>query len=195
MSIVAAFLFIAFTPGLFATWQYSFLPADEKNIQINNSITEFYYKPEELLPGDGDATNLHENHYNLITNIVHHKTYGLNATSKPIVLNLLLKEKGVVYSNQKVSGGNLKHMLLGSSDVDKLMFVMQYVTDTEFAAYTFSGNDAVYANMDAYISVYKTQIIYQDGQWESVRSFTGQAKVFRPATVDISVNVETWVKT
>ena len=43
---------------------------DEKNIQINNSITEFYYKPEELLPGDGDATNLHENHYNLITNIV-----------------------------------------------------------------------------------------------------------------------------
>jgi hypothetical protein len=119
----------------------------------------------------------------------------LNATSKPIVLNLLLKEKGVVYSDQKVSGGNLKHMLLGSSDVDKLMFVMQYVTDTEFAAYTFSGNDAVYANMDAYISVYKTQIIYQDGQWESVRSFTGQAKVFRPATVDISVNVETWVKT
>ena len=193
--IIGMLAITAFTPGLFATFDYSFLPVEDKNIQINNSLTEFYYKPEEILPGDDDATELHENHYNLIVNIVDHASYGLNSDSKPIVRNLLLSTKGLVYSGQKVSGGNLKHMLLNTNDVEKLAFVVEYVSDTEFAAYTFSGVQATYDNMDNFIEVYKTQILYENGEWEAVRSFMGKAKVFRPGVVSVSIDVTTWIKT
>ena len=185
---------VAFIPSVFATWSYSYLPAGNKGVEVSNSLIEFFYKPEELLPSDDEAVNMHENHLALIENIVNHIDYGLNATKKPIVKRLLLERKTVVYSDENVQGGNLKHMML-TNDSENLMFVVQYVSDTEFSAYTFSGREADYAHMDAYISVYKTQILYENGRWKAVRSFTGQAKVFRPQYVSLSINVDTWVKT
>ena len=193
--LVGCIAMVVLVPGVFATWRYSYLPVGSQGIELNNTLVEFYYKPEELLPGDDDATELHENHLRLIENIVNHIDYGLNATKKPIVLQLLKTEKDKVYSDQNVQGGNLKHMLLDSSDVENLMFVVEYVTDTEFAAYTFSGVKASYSNMDSFIEVYKTQILYENGRWKATRSFTGQSKVFRPGIVDISVNVDTWIST
>ncbi len=195
LAIIMCFTMLLSIGGVYATWQYSFLPVAGQDVQVGVGLIDFYYKPEEILPGGDDATTLHENHLNLINNIVNHIDYGLNATKKPIVLELLLEEKDKVYSNQNVTGGNLKHMLLDSSDVENLMFVVEYISDVEFAAYTFSGKQATYSNMDAYVTVYKTQIIKEDGRWKATRSFSGQAKVFRPTVVNISVNIDTWSST
>ena len=196
IGILLFILSFALVPGVFATWNYSSFGPEEKENLFSVSLNEFYYKPEEILPGDDEATDLHENHYNLLTNIVDHVSYGLNATSKPIVRMMLEDGAGVVYSNQNVQGGNLKHMLLDSSDVEDLMFAVEYVTATEYNAYTFSANSVTYANLDQYITVYKTQMIKgADGKWEAKRSFLGQAKVFRPPVTDLSIDVTSWVQT
>ena len=184
-----------FIPGVFATWNYSLFPITEEQLFISTGgLAEFYYKPEEILPGEEEDTQLHQNHYNLLQNIVNHIDYGLNATKKPIIRNLLLENHGVVYSEQNVQGGNLKHMMLNTSDVDRLGFVVQYVSDTEFAAYTFSSTQLT-SKVGSYIEVYKTQIIYENGKWKDVRSFTGIAIVFRPQVVPLSIDVTTWQKT
>ena len=154
LSTLFVLIIAVFVPIVQATWIFTDASPNDVREDITLGMNEFYYKPEEVLPGDGEATDLHENHYNLVTNIVDHVTYGLNATSKPIVRELLEDGAGVVYSNQNVQGGNLKHMLLDSSDVEDLMFVVEYVTATEYNAYTFSGNSATYSNMGKFITVY-----------------------------------------
>ena len=184
---------VAFVPGVYATYYYTQTGPDDVETSFDKEFIEFYYKPEEILPSGGNATQLHENHLNLIKNIVDHIDYGLNATKKPLVRELLEDGAGVVYSNQNVSGGNLKHMLLGSSDVENLMFAVEYVSDTEYNAYTFSGNDADYDNVDEYITVYKTQIVKgENNKWTSVRSFQGKAQVGRMHSGGLSINVKTW---
>ena len=179
------------TTGVFAAWHYatSFAYGDNENANI--SIIEFKYNPEEVLPSDKEDTELHLNHYNLINSIVNHIDYGLNANKKPIIRNLLLDEHGVVYGNQSVSGGNLKHMLLNTSDVNALMFVVEYVSDTEFNAYTFIEREASSSNVGNYIQVYKT-IIVKESTWKAMLSYEGRAKVFRPGVVSYSIDVTTW---
>ena len=192
-SLLLLIISVAFIPGVYATFKYAQTGPDDVAISIPIELVEFYYKPEEVLPSGGNATQLHENHFNLVKNIVDHIDYGLNATKKPLIRKLLEDGAGVVYSNQNVSGGNLKHMMLDSSDVENLMFAVEYVSDTEYNAYTFSGNDADYDTLDQYITVYKTQIIKgENNKWVAERSFMGKAQVFRAHSDGISVNVKTW---
>ena len=182
---------IVTTSGVFATWYYSIEISVGADREALIGIIEFEYKPEEVLPGEEQDTKLHENHFNLITSIVNHIDYGLNATKKPIVKELLLENHGVVYGDQNVQGGNLKHMLLNTSDVNKLMYVVEYVSDTEFIAYTFSQNDLTSINVGQYIQVYKTVIKYSN-KWEATLSYEGRAKVFEPGIVSYSIEVKTW---
>ena len=124
--------------------------------------------------------------------IVNHVDYGLNANKKPIIRNLLLKDRvGIVYGDQSVSGGNLKHMLLNTSDVNALMYAVEYVSDTEFNAYTFIESELDSDNVGSYIQVYKTTIV-NDGGWKATLSYEGRAKVCRPGVVSYSVDVTTW---
>ena len=70
------------------------------------SLSEFEWKPEEILPTESE---IGENHLALIELFLNedNKGYGLNYDSKH-VLERYLNKNGVVFSNQKVSGGNLK---------------------------------------------------------------------------------------
>ena len=111
-------IIIVSTFGVYAGWLYTG-PVDDSTSTVDVSLGVFEYKPEEVLPGGDEATKLHENHNNLVNNIVNHIDYGLNATKKPIVRKLLEDGAGVVYCDQNVSGGNLKHMMLDSSDVEE----------------------------------------------------------------------------
>ena len=183
--------------GAYATWQYAHKTPSESAIAEEISFTEFEYKPEEVLPGDDTATELHQNHNNLVISIVDHTSYGLNANHKPIVRKLLEDGAGVVYSNQNVSGGNLKHMLVSSSDVEKLMFAVEYVTDTEYHAYTFPSVSNYGVGYE--LTVYKTVITKNGNKWEAVRSYEGKAKVANVRTSSggsvLNIDVKTWVKT
>ena len=177
--------------GVVATWVYSNEPSIGAEDDTHAGIIPFEYKPVEILPSDKEDTQLHVNHFNLISSIVNHVDYGLNANKKPIIRELLLDDHGVVYGDQNVSGGNLKHMLLNTSDVNALMYVVEYVTDTEFNAYTFVDAEADSDNVGQYIQVYKT-VIKKNTKWEATLSYEGRAKVFRPGVVSYSIDVTTW---
>ncbi len=196
LAILLLTISIALIPGSFASWKYAGTILEEQDSNLSMLMDEFYYTPEEVLPGDDGATELHQNHYNLVTNIVDHIDYGLNASKKPIIRKLLEDGEGVVYSNQNVSGGNLKHMLLDSSDVEKLMFAVEYGTDTEYYAYTFSSQYVTSDYVGKYIAVYKTIMVKnENGKWIATTSFVGQAKVFRTPVSVLSIDVKTWEKT
>ena len=191
---------ITLIPGVFATWRYAIDPIQEQQTTFSPTIAEFYYKPESVLPGgtgNTDSVELVGNHLNLVNIIVAHVTYGLNATSKPIIKNLLLKDKDMVYSEQNVQGGNLKHMLLSQNESEKLMFVVVYVSDTHFDAYTFSTYEVSNTTIGNYVTVYKTKLVYENGKWRTDVAFVGKAKLFNPDVkgVSKSIDVSTWVQT
>ena len=160
--LIATLLVMVSIGSVSASWFYYLEPTPVSQGQVGIGMGMFEYAPEEVLPGDKEATELHENHYNLITNIVSHVDYGLNANKKPIVRKLLEDGAGVVYSNQNVSGGNLKHMMLDSSDVESLMFAVAYYTDTEYHAYTFSSAKVKSGLEGTVIDVYKTIIVKEN---------------------------------
>lgn len=194
-SKILLLIFLCFTlstASVYATWHYSNdLPSNE-NDTLQSTIIGFEYNPDAVLPGDQESTELHENHFNLVTSIVNHVDYGLNATKKPIVRKLLEDGAGVVYSNQSVSGGNLKHMLLNTSDVNNLMFVVQYSSDNEYIAYTFTGEKVNSSNIGTPITVYKT-IMVKNTRWEATLSYTGTAEVFYADNQSVySIDVSTW---
>ncbi len=190
-TLFVCFLLILSGGAVFASWSYYLLPVSDINQSVPTTLLPFKYKPEEILPGDQEATDLHINHFNIIDSIVNHITYGLNATKKPIVRELLEDGAGVVYGNQNVQGGNLKHMLINTSDVDALMFVVEYVTDTEYNAYTFLNSEIKSENVGKYIEVYKT-VIEKGDRWVATTSFKGKAMVFDPAITSYSIQVNTW---
>ena len=182
LMVLCVLVAMIFSTGVYASWKYADQPVPEQNSLVGLAGKEFSYTPEEILPGDEESTTLHQNHQHLVTNIVDHVTYGLNATSKPIVRELLEEGAGLVYSNQKVQGGNLKHMLLNTSDVDELGFVVQYVTDTEYHTYTFASSTVYAANVGKTITVYKTIMVYDGTTWDATTSYEGSAQIARVAT-------------
>ena len=173
--IVVASLFA--TTNVYAFWSYTEPVGESSYLMGSVGMGEFIFTPEEVLPGDKEATSLGENHLNLVNNIVSHVDYGLNATKKPIVRKLLEDGVPVVYCDQNVSGGNLKHMMIGSNDVDSLMFCVEYVTATEYNAYTFSGNLVERPNVGVIIDVYKTVIVKNGTRWTADRSYLGKAEI------------------
>ena len=194
--LIATLLVAVSIGGVSASWQYYLNPTPAGQSQAEITMGVFEYAPEEVLPGDKEATNLHENHLNLINNIVNHIDYGLNATKKPIVRELLEDGVPVVYSNQNVSGGNLKHMMLDSSDVESLMFAVAYYTDTEYHAYTFSSAKVKSGLEGTVIDVYKTIIVKENNKWVAKTSFKGTAIVSAVRGSDgathVSIGVDTW---
>ena len=193
--IISLFLIVAIG-SVSASWFYYLEPTPVGQGQVGIGMGMFEYAPEEVLPGDKEATELHENHYNLVTNIVSHVDYGLNANKKPLVRKLLEDGAGVVYSNQNVSGGNLKHMMLESSDVESLMFAVAYYSDTEYHAYTFSSSKVKSGLEGTVIDVYKTIIVKENNKWVAKTSFAGKATVSGVRTSDgqsiTSIDIDTW---
>jgi len=197
-SAIVCFILLLSIGGVIATWTYSNSFIDDVDELVNVTINEFEYAPEVILPGDEEADKLGQNHLTLIDRIVNHITYGLNADSKPIVNDLLQSGTPVVYSQQNVQGGNLKHLLLTGATVDKLDFAVEYVTATEYACYTMATASLTSSNLGRIIAVYKTKIIYEEGKWKATVSYEGQATVVEVKVKNhniITIDVESWTKT
>ena len=158
--------------GVFATWHYAEQPALDDSTNLNVSLIEFMWEPEEILPTESE---IGENHLALIELVLNEKNkgYGLNYDKKQ-VLESYLNSKGYIFSNQKTSGGNIKFV---SDETNQLYYCIEKVNDTLYNAYTFTYNDIrTAAGTNTKIVVYKTLLVKTD-KWRATQTFFGYAKV------------------
>ena len=193
LALLCAVTLLITVPGVFATWLYAGGSIDDIAAAIDLSIKEFEYAPEEIVP-TGPEAPVGEDHLALIEMILWEASYGLNATKKPIMHQRLENPGDVLYCDEKVQGGNLKHLMIdGLSESERLYFVMQKVKDGEYNAYTMRYVDIRYKAIGTEIEVYKTVMIRDEkGVWDAVRSYKGFAKVNDPSIVSYGIDVTTF---
>ena len=166
-------------------------------------LSLFEYTAEEILPGgELEEAPLGENHFALIDRILNEKdkSYGLNINNN-VLLHTYLRRQKVVYSNQKVSGGNLKFILDPKNNTHGLYYCLEKVSDTEYYAYTFSTNELSTASGSSIeIVAYRTTLLKTD-KWRPTTSYQGYAKTKSlrdlgesadPNTIGYSIDVSTW---
>ena len=189
--------------GVYATWKYGGGPSQPAEHIMGLSLAVFEYPPEEILPGGGmEEAVLGEDHYGLIDLILNEreKGYGLNISNN-VVLHRYLRNQNVVYSNQKVSGGNLKFILDPKNNTHGLYYCLEKVSDTEYYAYTFSTDALSTASgSSAEIVAYRTTLLKTD-KWRATTSYLGYAQTKSlsdlgesadPNTIRYSIDVSTW---
>ncbi len=197
-----AFLCILFVlasiGGVFAMWYYAYGTVENAKEDLSFSLSEFEWKPDEILPTESE---IGENHLALSELILNesNKGYGLNYDNKHI-LEGYLNDYGIVFSNQKVTGGNLKFV---SDETNQLYYCVEKISDTIYYAYTFSSSDLTSVNgTDKMMPVYRT-ILEKTDIWRATRSYLGyaQTKPLRdfgfenvPGTLEYSVDVSTWTQ-
>ena len=180
-------------PGVYAYWQYANGDVYIEPQGISSHMNEFYYPPEEIVPGDDNATSLGKNHLLLITEIIEETDYGLNATKKPIIHNYLENPGDVIYCSQNVQGGNLKHLMIdGVEGADRLYFVILMVSETEYHTFTMVYSDIENNAVGTEIVAYRTVMREVDGVWKSIYSHRGLAKVNDPDVVEKAIDASSW---
>ena len=140
--LLVCFLIIITVGGVYATWKYAGLAPQSVQQNVNVSLSVFDYPPEQILPGgDTETAPLGEDHFKLIELILWEddKDYGLNI-NKNAVIHQYLKSHKVVYSNQKISGGNMKFILDSRNNTHGLYYCVEKVSDTLYYCYTFDVN-------------------------------------------------------
>ena len=198
ISLLCCLFLLATTGGVLATWYFAEGSAKSVTDTMSITLSEFVWKPDEILPTESE---IGENHLALIELILNEneKGYGLNYDRKN-VLEGYLNRYGVVFSNQKTSGGNLKFV---SDETNQLYYCVEKVSDTMYYAYTFSRNDLSMAiGTNTAIPVYRT-ILEKTDKWRDPRSYFGyaQTKPLRDmnaenasGTLSYSIDVSTWTQ-
>ena len=195
---------LLFCGGVSATWIFAEPTVPSVDGDFSSvSISVFDYNAEEILPGGGvEIPDIGQNHYTLIDKILNetNKNYGLNQSTSN-VLHSYLKSKGVVYSNQKVSGGNLKFIIDPQNNTHGLYFVLEKVSDTHIHCYTFTYLDLVDASgTSKEMAVYQTHLI-KTNEWNMTTSHKGLAKTVRLSDIGVSadsnsssysIDIESW---
>ena len=203
LSLLMCFLLVISIGGVYATWKYAELSPQNVNQDVVVSILEFEYPPEQILPGgDTQEAPLGENHLALTQLILWEddKGYGLNINDN-VVIHQYLKRNKVVYSNQKISGGNLKFILDSRNNTHGLYYCIEKVSDTLYYSYTFDINHlSTYAGTTEYITVYRTSLVKTD-EWRATVSYQGIAQTKRLSDLGVSadshsiaysIDVTTW---
>lgn len=191
--------------GAYATFTY---PAfDTPDLSVNNylSLSHFEFSPDEVLPGGSGSggaggssdipVEVGQDHMELIENILNHRSYGLNATKKPIIHNVLNIDDNVIYCDQNVQGGNLKHLAIDQSDnAQRLYFVVHRISATEYHTYTMLASDTKKTE-GSYIEVYRTVMVKGENKvWTAPYSQKGKAKVYDPGSiVDQAIDVHSFI--
>ncbi|MBQ4120880.1 MAG: hypothetical protein IJD35_02575 [Clostridia bacterium] len=197
------FLFLLSVGGAYATWKYATIGPTPGNLELSIPLNDFEYSPEEILPGGSNTeSELGGDHYTLVDLILNtgQKGYGLNEPTGTLIHNYL-NSQPVIYSNQKITGGNLKFILDPKNNTHGLYYCIQKISDTEYYSYTFSSNYlSTTVGTENEILVYKTILVKTD-QWDATVSYVGYAKVRSlsdwgvnadPNTLPYSIDVETW---
>ena len=182
-----------FVGSAYATWYYACQPAIPVRDDLSLSLNVFDFAPDEIIPGGDIEAPLGENHLDLIEIILNEPDYGLNAKKKPIMHNVL-KSNGVIYCDQNVQGGNMKHLMVDSSAyTERLYFLLSKVSDTEYHAFTLSYYDLREGDEGSEIHVYKTVLEKGDnGKWTAPRSYSGYATIIDPGIVSAAIDYRSW---
>lgn len=115
------------------------------------------------------------------------KSYGLNVNANG-VLHKYLKNDGYIFSNQKVTGGNLKFVLDVKNNTYGLYYCLEKKSDTEYHCYTFSVDAlASVGGSAAEMEVYRTKLIKTD-KWRATVSHLGKAKTKRLSDMGASAD-------
>ncbi|MBQ2819903.1 MAG: hypothetical protein IJF14_05955 [Clostridia bacterium] len=189
--------------GVYATWTYSLDYSELDTEEIGITLSVFDYPPEEILPGgEMEDAELGGDHFALIDIILNEKdkSYGLNINNN-VLLHQYLRKQKVVYSNQKVSGGNLKFILDPKNNTHNLYYCIEKISDTEYYCYTFPSENLYTAGTSGSdIVTYRTTLLKTD-MWRATTSYLGYAKVKSlsslgesadPNTIAYSIDVTTW---
>lgn len=178
LTIVLVVVILLSISGVYANWVYPMSMLSNYTMTITPRA--FKWEGSDVLPDD-DQNAIGENHIVLLENILFEANYGLNADKKPIIHNLLNNAGDVVYCQQNVKGGNLKHLMIDNTDAFSLLFQVEYVSDSEYVIYTYSAPLIREASVGDYIEVFITTAkIDGDGIWQAVSSSVGEAKVISP---------------
>jgi hypothetical protein len=107
----------------------------------------------------------------------------------------------MLFSNQKISGGNLKFILDPKNNTHKLYYVIEKSSDTLYYIYTFSTDAlATASGTEIEIEVYRTTV-EKSNKWVATVSYKGAAKTLRLSDINVSadsqsqkysINIETW---
>lgn len=204
ISVIILLALVVTVGGVSATRMYtkeSVAPESENLGSV--SLGFFEFAPEEILPGGGMVeTPLGGDHFTLVDLILNEndKGYGLNINNN-VLIHQYLRTKSVIYSNQKVSSGNLKFIIDPGNNTHGLYYCIEKVTDTEYHCYTFSQYSLESAGSSgSEIAVYRTHLIKTD-IWRATTSYLGKATVKSlsalgesadPKSVPYSIDVTTW---
>lgn len=193
VSALLAVVLMLSVGGVFASWVYPVTTLEGRSLVIKP--TAFAWEGSDILPDD-DQNSIGENHLQLIDNILFEASYGLNADKKPIIHNLLNRVGDVVYAQQNVQGGNLKHLMIDNTDAFSLLFQVEYVSNSEYNLYTYSAPLIRSAAIGERIEVFETVAkVNSEGVWQAVKSYVGTAVVIDagggvPRAIDSSTFTE-----
>ena len=199
-----AIMIILCVGGVSATWKYAEISPTPQDQFMNVDIAIFEYPPEQILPGgnenDGEVI-LGNDHFRLVNLITNEAGKGYSLNSNNSLLNSLLEKSSVVYSNQKVSGGNLKFVLDEKNNTFGLYYTIEKIDDNLYYVYTFSIDDlATISGTNFEMCVYRTTVKKTD-TWAATVSHIGYAKTIKltdvgesasPQSLTYSIDVSSW---
>lgn len=201
--LLISFISLLSVGGAYATWHFADRETSAVQKQMDIMLMDFEFAPEQLLPGgEVEDAELGESHFKLIDLVLNEddKGYGLNINDNVLIHRYLERER-VVYSNQKISGGNLKHILDPANNTHGLYYCVEKISDTEYYCYTFETDDLeLYGDTNGEIVAYRTLLVKTD-IWRATSSAYGYATVRRltyfgpsadPKAIPYSIDVTTW---
>ena len=204
LPVLLCFLTLCTFGGVFATWRYASYGAMPVSTEFSASLSVFDYTPDEILPGgSNEEAELGGDHFALIQLILYEddKDYGLNI-NKNALIHQYLRSNSVVYSNQKISGGNLKFILDPQNNTHGLYYCIAKVSDTEYLCYTYAISDlATVCGTDVEMPAYCTTLLKTDGVWQATTSYLGYVKTASlsdlgesadPHTIAYAIDISTW---
>ena len=182
-------VFISSISGVFATWLFAEDPAETVVSSQNITLSEFYWKPEEILP----SVTPGQNYLDLHASILDNDKAGLNS-SKGTLENAVVKDSdGLLHCDQNIQGGNLKH-LFTTQESKELDFLIKYVSGNEFLVYMYKNYDVYNAAIGVTrIQVYVTTYIKSNNTWAGKETHVGTALVqYLPNSNVVAIDVDTW---
>ena len=202
--IITALIALLSVGGVYATWHFSDTQPEAVQEEVNITMMDFEFAPEQLLPGgtEEEEVEIGENHFALMDLVLNEsdKGYGLNINNN-VLIHQYLKNKSVIYSNQKVSGGNLKFILDPSNNTHGLYYCIEKKSNTEYYCYTFATSDlSKYGGTNQEIVAYRTLLLKTD-IWRATTSAYGHAQVRRvtdlgpsadPQSIPYTIDITTW---
>lgn len=154
------------------------------------------------LSGMDEGTDYDDYIYAFLDN---RKGYGLNNTSQKgtEVYNNLKKHK-ILYADDNIQGGNLKHLVeaVNSVATSALTFVYEYLSETEINLYTYEEKYSDSDSVGEVVTVYKTEFRRETvgngyTEWKTKSTQHGNATIKRIQTASgttvYSIQLTDWV--